>query len=65
LAFILQEENPWIENSADLVLVIEALTAENQPQRIVDMERLFHSCRMEREVTKEAMLLLRVRMEMI
>ncbi|KAJ3409834.1 hypothetical protein HDV05_004187 [Chytridiales sp. JEL 0842] len=59
LSYILEEEEPWIENSADLAVVIDALTAENQPQRIVDIERLFHSCRLEREVTKEAMLLLR------
>ncbi|KAI9336210.1 hypothetical protein DFJ73DRAFT_850702 [Zopfochytrium polystomum] len=59
LAILLQEENPWIENSGDLQVIVDALTTENQPQRIVDLERLFHSCRLETEVTKEAMLLLR------
>ncbi|KAJ3218902.1 hypothetical protein HDU67_003541 [Dinochytrium kinnereticum] len=59
LKYLLEEENPWIEHSADLTAVIQALTSENQPQRIVDMERLFHSCRIEVEVTKEAIFLLR------
>ncbi|KAI8831241.1 hypothetical protein BC829DRAFT_409797 [Chytridium lagenaria] len=48
-----------LKHSADLTAVIEALTSDNQPQRIVDMERLFHSCRIEIEVTKEAIFLLR------
>ncbi|KAJ3160039.1 hypothetical protein HK101_000972 [Irineochytrium annulatum] len=59
LAYLLEEDHPWIEHSADLVTVIDALTSEGQPQRIVDMERLFHSCRVEIEVTKEAVYLLR------
>ncbi|KAI8926408.1 hypothetical protein BC831DRAFT_456580 [Entophlyctis helioformis] len=59
LKALLQEESPWIEESGDLGQLIAALTAEYQPQQIVDMERLFHSCRIEPEVTKEAILLLR------
>ncbi|KAJ3108563.1 hypothetical protein HDU97_000845 [Phlyctochytrium planicorne] len=59
LKYLLEEDHPWIEHSADLTAVIDALTSESQPQRIVDMERLFHSCRIEIEVTKEAIFLLR------
>ncbi|KAJ3087848.1 hypothetical protein HK100_008222 [Physocladia obscura] len=56
---LLQEENPWIENSVDLNRIIDALTSDTKPQLIVDMERLFHSCKIESEVTKEATNLLR------
>ncbi|RKO87693.1 hypothetical protein BDK51DRAFT_42346 [Blyttiomyces helicus] len=55
-----EEKNPWIEESSELARTLEALTAEHAPQRIMDMERLFHSCRNEIEVTKETVLGLRV-----
>ncbi|KAJ3400263.1 hypothetical protein HDU80_007123 [Chytriomyces hyalinus] len=56
---LLQEESPWIENSMDLQQIIAALISEVKPQLIVDMERLFHSCKIEGEVTKEATAMLR------
>ncbi|KAJ3353725.1 hypothetical protein HDU83_006442 [Entophlyctis luteolus] len=56
---ILKEPHPWIENSVDLELIIDALVSESKPQLIVDMERLFHSCKIEYEVAKEATNILR------
>ncbi|KAJ3227215.1 hypothetical protein HDU81_006852 [Chytriomyces hyalinus] len=56
---LLQEPSPWIENSMDLQQIIAALISEVKPQLIVDMERLFHSCKIEGEVTKEATAMLR------
>ncbi|KAJ3337081.1 hypothetical protein HDU93_001654 [Gonapodya sp. JEL0774] len=50
---------PWIDTSADLVRVMKDLTSENRPQSIFEMERLFHSCRLEPEVTKETIYNLR------
>ncbi|KXS12894.1 hypothetical protein M427DRAFT_390468 [Gonapodya prolifera JEL478] len=50
---------PWIDTSADLVNIMKDLTAENKPQSVFDMERLFHSCRLEPEVTKETIYNLR------
>ncbi|KAI9136521.1 hypothetical protein BKA69DRAFT_1103644 [Paraphysoderma sedebokerense] len=57
---LLQRENPWIEHSGDLIQVIKNLTMEHEPQTVYDMEKLFHSCRLESEVTKEAIYHLRV-----
>ncbi|KAI8608592.1 hypothetical protein BC830DRAFT_1149585 [Chytriomyces sp. MP71] len=56
---LLLEESPWIDNSVDLAKIIDALISDMKPQLIVDMERLFHSCKLEAEVTKEAAALLR------
>jgi hypothetical protein len=57
---LLKEPNPWIENSAALSDVIQELTMEHQPQKVIDLERLFHSCRLEPEVTNETVRLLKV-----
>ncbi|KAI8802510.1 hypothetical protein BJ742DRAFT_858356, partial [Cladochytrium replicatum] len=51
--------NPWIEHSGHLMRIIKSLTAEHSAQRLPDLERLYHSCRMEAEVTKEAVYQLR------
>ncbi|KAL2911807.1 Serine/threonine-protein kinase tousled-like 2 [Polyrhizophydium stewartii] len=56
---LLLEPSPWIEESSSLTRIITNLTAEYQPQQVVDMERLFHSCRIEPEVTKETIIILR------
>ncbi|KAI9351430.1 hypothetical protein BDR26DRAFT_891061 [Obelidium mucronatum] len=56
---LLQEPNPWIDNNVDLTRIIEALISDVKPQLIIDMERLFHSCKLEGEVTKEATAMLR------
>ena len=57
---LLKESNPWIENSASLSDIIQELTMEHQPQKVIDLERLFHSCRLEPEVTNETVRLLKV-----
>jgi len=43
----------WITHTQDLFDVIKNLTQEEKPQSIYDMERLFHSCRLNKEVTRE------------
>lgn len=57
---LLEEHNPWIANPTELDKIVIALTRENKPQKIQDMERLYHSCRLEREVTKETIIFLKV-----
>lgn len=58
---LLQEKSPWIDNPRALDKIIIRLTSEYKPQSMEDLERLYHSCRLEREVTKEALLYLKVR----
>ena len=53
--------NPWIEHTQQLTEVITKLTKENVPHSIYDLERLYHSCRLQTEVTKEALHILRKR----
>ena len=60
LKVLLLEEAPWVDNSADLSELIASLTSEHYAQDMIDMERLFHSCRMESEVTKEVLSILKV-----
>ena len=60
LAVLLKQQDPWIDNPTALNSILGALTAEHQPQKIIDMERVYHSCRLEKEVTKECMALLKV-----
>ncbi|KAI9222649.1 hypothetical protein BC828DRAFT_16320 [Blastocladiella britannica] len=45
--------SPWIEHSAELIRVLRKLTEEREAQALYDIERLYHSCRIEFEVTKE------------
>ena len=59
---LLQMDKPWIEHSAELQMVLQSLASDSQPQRLWDMERLFHSCRLESEVTREAIVTIRVRL---
>lgn len=56
---LLKEPNPWIENFESLSNSITELTAEHQSQKLVDVERLFHSCRLETEVATESIRLLK------
>ncbi|KNE63726.1 hypothetical protein AMAG_08813 [Allomyces macrogynus ATCC 38327] len=51
---------PWIDHSADLIKVLRKLTQEREPQALYDLELLYHSCRIEAEVTKETLHHLRV-----
>ena len=57
---LIQEENPWIDNSEDLGNLIACLTGEINSNRLSDTERLYHSCRVEPEVTLETVKLLKV-----
>ena len=41
--------------------MVRRLTNETMPQSLLEMERLFHSCRLEPEVTKETIHCLKVR----
>lgn len=58
---LLQQENPWIENYNDLKQVVLNLTNIPRPPSLYELERLFHSCRRERDVARETLDLLRVR----
>eukprot|EP00002_Diphylleia_rotans_P030628 TRINITY_DN6309_c0_g1_i7.p1 TRINITY_DN6309_c0_g1~~TRINITY_DN6309_c0_g1_i7.p1 ORF type:complete len:163 (-),score=39.92 TRINITY_DN6309_c0_g1_i7:207-695(-) len=51
--------NPWIDHTDYLYEIIDNLIAEGKPQSIFDMERLFHSCRLNEEVTKETLTAIR------
>jgi hypothetical protein len=55
------QSNPWIEHSTDLARVLDNVTSEHEIQTVYEVERLFHSCRIEPEVTKEAISTLKVR----
>jgi hypothetical protein len=46
---------PWVVHSLPLHALIEKLTSESKAQLLVDVERLFHSCRLNKEVTKETL----------
>lgn len=59
LTHMLKEDDPWIRSSKDLSKVVSDLLKEHKPQRLVDIERLYHSCRLEQEVTSEAFGLLK------
>eukprot|EP00455_Lapot_gusevi_P010655 TRINITY_DN14828_c0_g1_i3.p1 TRINITY_DN14828_c0_g1~~TRINITY_DN14828_c0_g1_i3.p1 ORF type:complete len:487 (+),score=115.40 TRINITY_DN14828_c0_g1_i3:66-1526(+) len=51
----LSGKSPWISNTEWLFSVLGSLTDENAPQRLLDLERLYHSCRLNKEVTKETL----------
>jgi hypothetical protein len=59
-ALIKTRARPWIDHSAELIRVLRRLTQEHEPQAIYDLERLYHSCRLESEVTKETLTHMRV-----
>ncbi|ORX82127.1 hypothetical protein BCR32DRAFT_244381 [Anaeromyces robustus] len=61
LLYLVSQESPWITTSNELLNSLNRLTHESKPQRILEIERLFHSCRMESEVTKETIYYLRKR----
>eukprot|EP00741_Cyanophora_paradoxa_P023526 tig00021589_g22728.t1 len=48
-----QSEHSWITHTQDLFQVLKNLTSEDKAQSIYDMERLFHSCRLNKMVTLE------------
>jgi hypothetical protein len=57
---LLKKDRPWIEDFNDLKSVIVDLTRSNKPTSLYQMERLFHSCRREPAVTREAVDLIKV-----
>jgi len=61
LYYLVNQESPWITAANELSDLLFHLTDENKPQRILEIERLYHSCRMESEVTKETIYFLRKR----
>jgi hypothetical protein len=56
-------DDEWvIRDNRELLIVLSKLTAGgNKPQTLFDLERLYHSCRLNKEVTKEAFVHLRHR----
>ncbi len=56
----LKEPKPWIDTSESLQKCIASLTGEHTTFSFDSLERLYHSCRMEREVAMESFLLLKV-----
>ena len=58
---LLQQENPWIEHYNDLKSVVVNLTVMPKPPSMYEMERLYHSCRREPDVTRECLEIIRVR----
>ncbi|ORX52569.1 hypothetical protein BCR36DRAFT_350030 [Piromyces finnis] len=61
LLYLIKQESPWITTSDELNKVLSNLTHEKKPQRILEIERVFHSCRLESEVTKETIYFIRKR----
>jgi len=59
LLYLVRQESPWITTSDELYKSLNRMTHETKPQRILEIERLFHSCRMESEVTKETIYYIR------
>ncbi|KAG9391643.1 hypothetical protein J8273_6408 [Carpediemonas membranifera] len=50
---------PWITHTKDLSSVLQNLTSGQRHQEMSDMERLYHSCRLNESVTKETITQLR------
>ncbi len=52
---LMKSPNPWITHTEDLYSCIYSLTEDRIPQKVYDMERLFHSCRLNKETVRETM----------
>ncbi|KAJ3219516.1 hypothetical protein HK099_004675, partial [Clydaea vesicula] len=59
LTKLVAEKDPWIFNSYKLNEILDNLTQEHGKQNLFDLERLFHSCRLESEVLKESLPILK------
>ncbi|KAJ3349006.1 hypothetical protein HDU91_006439 [Kappamyces sp. JEL0680] len=57
---LLMEELPWLDSSIAISKTISELTDETRSPDPVELERLFHSCRMEKAVTNETIVLLQI-----
>lgn len=56
----LNPNEEWIiRNNADLISVLQKMLTGSKPQSLYDLERLYHSCRLNHEVTKEAIVHIR------
>ncbi len=53
-----EKEYPWLESSVAISKTIASLTDDVTTPDPKDLERLFHSCRMEKAVTNETIVLL-------
>lgn len=49
----LEEESPWINHTQPLNSILNDLIKTSRSMRIIDMERLYHSCRLNKLVLKE------------
>ncbi|KAJ4456353.1 hypothetical protein PAPYR_8475 [Paratrimastix pyriformis] len=60
LRALVSRRHPWIDHTEELLAVLQSL-ATSAHQNLFDLERLFHSCRFNPEVTKETINLFQVR----
>ena len=56
-----ESEYPWLDSSASISKSIASLTDEIRRPDPKELERLFHSCRLEKAVANETIVLLQVR----
>jgi hypothetical protein len=55
-----ESEYPWLDSSASISKIIACLTDESKRPDPKELERLFHSCRLEKAVANETIVLLQV-----
>lgn len=55
-----ESESPWFDSSASISKAISGLTDEFKQPDPKELERLFHSCRLEKAVANETIVLLQV-----
>lgn len=59
LSKITEGKHPWIRHTKQLQELVRRLTIARRRPALMDMERLFHSCRLSEEVTRETIAELR------
>jgi hypothetical protein len=60
LEALCKESNPWIETTEALTECILSLTKESNDFSFINLERIYHSCRLEKKVTFETISCLKV-----
>lgn len=60
LEALCKEPNPWIETTEALTECILSLTKETNDFSFINLERIYHSCRLEKKVTFETISCLKV-----
>jgi hypothetical protein len=60
LDVLCKESNPWIETTEALTDCILSLTKETTDFSFINLERIYHSCRLEKKVTVETISCLKV-----